>query len=159
MFHLSSPPFTFSLPIFCFPLGFCLRILGGQALDEVGGGAPCSGIQNRACISSSVCTTAVYLKRPSIIQIPCNGSSDDRHAYDFLSVCAADGKFMPNDRLMMAVMLCHKRICLRERDWANIKHLPFLLPPAFPAIRAIPSGWNCRIGNMDNFSSHSSCSR
>lgn len=45
--------------------------------------------------------------------MPRNWSPDNRHAYDFLSVCAADGKFMSNDRLMMAVMLCHKRICLR----------------------------------------------
>ena len=71
----------------------------------------CRRIQNTASVRRSIRTQAVNFQRVTIVQPPCHGPAADSNAHQRTIFRYADREFMSSCRLMVAVMLLHKRVC------------------------------------------------
>ena len=101
---------------------FTLQNVGHQAFIPHGaGGSPRGGVKHGTGVAGSVCAEAVYLQRPSVIQMSAHRSAHNGNAHDFLSVRAADGELVSHHRLMVSVVLLHKGVRLLERHRAYFK--------------------------------------
>ena len=75
--------------------------------------APCGGIEDGAGVFRSVCTQAIDLQRQSVVKMPRHRPPDNRHAMQCaIHIHKGNGKLMPNNRLMMPMMLSDKGVCL-----------------------------------------------
>ena len=76
--------------------------------------------RDAASVPGPVRTEACDLQRPPIVQVAAARTAHDGDAHDSLPVRAADGELMPDDRLMVPVVLLHKSICLFQCNRAYL---------------------------------------
>ena len=84
--------------------------------------SPCCGIEHRASVACPVRTKPIDLKRPAIIKHTAHRSPNNGNTDDFLTVCASNQKLVSNNRLVMAMVLLNKGVCLLQGHRTNLKH-------------------------------------
>ena len=75
--------------------------------------APCGGIEDGTGVFRSVCTQAIDLQRQSVVKMSRHGPPDNRYATQCaIHIHTGNGELMPNNRLMMPMMLGDKGVCV-----------------------------------------------
>ena len=77
------------------------------------------GIEHTTGIMCSISAEAVNLQRMAIVQHPANRSAANSYANQFFIVHDADGKLVPDSRLVMSVVGGNKLICGSECYWCQ----------------------------------------